>query len=125
LIEFASKKAQTRALGLTEAAKIVMNGMAELCSELGVPFVVTSTVSTKEEDQWLGRVSATHREGRAFDVRTRDWSDDECAKIVKLTEKKFKKYAATNSAGKPALVVDKSKTGAPHLHVQVAREVQG
>ena len=37
-----------------------------------VNLVITQTVSTMEQDKKLGRVSSSHREHRAIDIRTKD-----------------------------------------------------
>ena len=37
-----------------------------------IELTITDTVSTPEKDKKLGRVSSSHQEGRALDVRTRD-----------------------------------------------------
>ncbi len=37
-----------------------------------IDLVITDTVSTPERDKQIGRVSTSHSEGRALDIRTKD-----------------------------------------------------
>lgn len=104
--------------------KIVQQS-AELLDEYihtnhGIHITLTSTVSTKEEDDLLGRKSDTHRTRRAYDIRTRGLDEHIVEDIVKFLQTKYGFCGAITSNG-PTIVVDKSKTSQPHLHVQFNR----
>ena len=67
---YKTKKAELRAKYLNSTVFKVMVEVIDWLEQQGYEGVITDTVSTKEEDNKLGRVSSSHREGRAFDVRT-------------------------------------------------------
>ena len=52
----------------------VADDMAIWCEENKLPFVITATVTTKEEDRKLNRISDSHNEKRAIDVSIRGWN---------------------------------------------------
>lgn len=84
--------------------------------------VITETVTTKEEDTALNRVSVTHREGRAFDVRIRDWSDDMIAKFCAYFRKQHPNLGAVSQqTSQRSLIVYKPHGTAVHFHVQIKR----
>lgn len=87
----------------------------------GIELTLTATVSTKEEDSALGRVSDTHRTGRAFDVRVRDLPESLIAELCAATRKAYGKYGA-QSNGAANLVVYRPHGTASHLHVQLNRK---
>ena len=84
--------------------------------------VVTETVTTLEEDIAVGRVSSTHRTGRAFDLRNRSWSLMEIKKFETHFNKKYWKRAARNKEGIGRLVVSIPHGTGPHFHVQINSE---
>ena len=98
-----------------------MAQMAFYASNQGLPFVITDTVSTPEQDKKLGRQTLTHQEGRAFDLSARGWSQADVKNVTERLTKMFGEYAAISSETlKPELVVyHKTKTGAYHFHVQI------
>jgi hypothetical protein len=123
MIEYASERARARAGDLAPALFELLTKMAQYCHGRGKKLVVTETVSTLDEDILLGRSSPSHREKRAADIRTRDWDQD----FVKEFVGHFTKFcghigAISSSDGQRRLIVDKSTTRSPHLHVQVSRE---
>lgn len=87
----------------------------------GIELTITSTVSTGEEDRTLGRVSDTHRTRRAFDIRTKNLSEEFITELVDYLTKKYGKFGAIASA-LPKLVVNKSHGTGPHLHIQLNRK---
>ena len=113
---------KARILECSPALLQVMCGLIRFCEDEKLPLVITSVVSTEEEDKALGRRSDTHRTGRAFDVRTRDWTDATLIKVINFLNDNFKHLGALGNSGDLTLVVDKSKTSAPHLHVQIHRK---
>ena len=87
----------------------------------GIELTITATVSTIQEDKQLGRVSSTHRDRRAVDVRTRDLPDSLVAELCAYLRKKYAKYGAV-SGNYPQLVVYKPHGTGPHLHIQLNRK---
>lgn len=99
---------------------MVLGYSAYICSEMQVPFEVTSTVSDLKEDQRLGRTSSSHREGRAFDISIRGWTTDDIDNFKLDLEKKFGEYGAVSARdGVKRLVVVHTGT-APHIHIQIS-----
>ena len=87
----------------------------------GIELTITATVSTIQEDKQLGRVSSTHRDRRAVDVRTRDLPDSLVAELCAYLRKKYAKYGAV-SGNAPQLVVYRPHGTGPHLHIQLNRK---
>lgn len=87
----------------------------------GIEITITSTVSTRDEDRLLGRLSDTHRTRRAFDVRTSNFDDTQLAELMEYTNLRYGKYGAIASA-LPILIVNKAHGTGPHLHIQLSRK---
>jgi hypothetical protein len=87
----------------------------------GIELTLTATVSTAAEDKELERVSTTHREGRAFDVRTRDLPESLIAELCAATRKEYGKFGAV-SGHSPQLIVYRPHGSGPHLHIQLNRK---
>lgn len=81
---------------------------------------ITATCSTTKEDKELGRVSNTHRTRRAWDIRTKDLSEDHIAKLCSYFRKKYNKHGAITEGG-AQLIVYKPHGSGPHLHCQLNR----
>lgn len=103
--------------------------MKELCEEMAfycatneMPFVLTETVTTDEEDKALKRVSDSHRSHRAVDIRTREWPSEFREKFIKYFSEKYADIAATNSAGEKRLMVYHDSGFGEHIHCQLNRE---
>lgn len=89
--------------------------------EFKIELTLTQTYTTKEEDKEVGRVSDTHRTGRAFDVRTVDLPEALVANLCAVFRKKYRKLGAMVS-GNPNLIIYKPHGTGPHLHVQLNRK---
>lgn len=85
-----------------------------------IELTLTATLSTAAEDKALGRVSDTHRTGRAFDIRTRDLPESFIAEFCTHFRKKYNKLGASFQQ-RPSLIVYKPHGSGPHLHVQLNR----
>lgn len=118
---FKTDRARDRAQYLHETAAALMYHMAEWCLIRGLPFVVTDTVSTPEEDQALKRTSDTHRTARAFDVSLKGWVDVALGHFCAHFEKEWGAMGAVNSAGQSRLIVRHNEGYGDHLHVQLSR----
>ena len=86
-----------------------------------LPVVITETFTTLDEDLALKRVSSTHREGRAFDMSTKGWSQNSIDQFIELFSKKYQGVAAQTSDGKPLLILHHDSGHGDHFHVQLNR----
>lgn len=87
----------------------------------GWEIVLTTTVSSVEEDTELERVSDTHRTGRAFDIRTEHVDPERVRKLGQVFRLKYPSLGAVDKANRNNLIVDKPHGSGPHLHVQIVR----
>jgi hypothetical protein len=123
MIKFKSIEIQEAANKLNTKLFAILIEMGWFCASRKLDFVLTETVTTKEHDEKLGRISTSHQEGRAVDVRTRDWSEQFIKTFVHDFEKKYNHLGATSKRdGKRRFIVNKSQTNSPHLHIQMGRE---
>src|SRR3982750_3736160 len=61
-----------------------------------LPFVITSTVSTFQEDRALGRQSSTHRTARAFDISIHGWRESDIDEFTKFFEEIHGRFGAVS-----------------------------
>jgi hypothetical protein len=87
----------------------------------GTELTLTATVSSRDEDKELGRISDTHRTRRAFDIRTSNLSETLIEEMCTHFRKKYKNLGATTSTGSQ-LIVNKPHGTGGHLHVQLNRK---
>jgi hypothetical protein len=94
------------------------------CAENEQPFMITETVTTTEIDETLGRVSQSHVEGRAIDLRVSHWTNEFIEKFkAHFTEKYNHLGAVSKSDGVRRLIVDHSvANNSRHLHIQIGRD---
>lgn len=118
---FKSLKAYERSFHLHPKLIEIMQDMQVWCDEHEMPFVVTETVSTQEEDDRLKRVSKTHLEGRAFDISAKGWGDQVVDIFCDFFDEKYKDVAALKQDGLPLLVVFHDAGTGEHFHVQIRR----
>jgi hypothetical protein len=90
----------------------------------GVQLTFTATWSSPEEDKKLGRVSDTHRTGRAFDIRTRDLSPEFIEKFQEHFNSLYKNSMGAVNKDGPCLIVFKPHGTGPHFHVQIRRDYE-
>ena len=121
-VKFKDKEAGDRAFFLSAQCIEIMNDMAAWCEDRQLPFVVTATVSTPDEDHCLNRVSSTHREGRAFDISIHGWLEVAISEFIRTFSDQFLHVAALGGAtNKPELIVRHNNGNGDHMHVQVAK----
>jgi len=88
-----------------------------------LPFVVTDTVSTEQEDKDLGRVLTSHKDGRAWDLSLRGWThDDQTDYFIEFTDK-FGHLGALTTSGERRLIVIHNNGNGYHLHFQIGIDV--
>jgi hypothetical protein len=98
----------------------IMADMYQYAVDNNLPFTVTAAVSTYAEDLALNRVSATHRERRAFDISDHGWSSQNIQDFCEHFNFKYADIAAiSNETGKPLLVYHHDNGHGYHFHVQI------
>ena len=106
-----------------ELTDVVFEISVWLFSNYRKDLMITETFTTLEEDNAVNRESASHREGRAIDIRNNDWTSWMKEKFV--TE--FSKYddrlgAKSLSDGIRRFIVDKPHGTGSHYHLQIGRD---
>lgn len=101
--------------------QLILEDMATWVAGHGHEFIITDLLSEEAEDKALKRVSTSHREGRAADLRVRDWPLEFRNKFEQYFEKKYHKWAAISKAtGKPNLVyIHDNGVGGLHTHISI------
>lgn len=119
---FKSDIVQYRARRMNIKAVELLCEMLRWCQVRGIDPVVTETVTTIGEDNALKRVSSTHREGRAFDIRTRGWLKKDIEDFMAhFNNTHWSLGAISAKTGKPNLIVHHDAGTGPHFHVQLAK----
>lgn len=104
--------------------KFIVMDIASFFNANGHDFVVTDVLSEALEDKRLRRVSRSHQEGRAVDVRTRGIPEEFLKTVEEKFEKIYKNEAAISmKTKKPDLIVRHNSGNGDHFHIQV-REVR-
>jgi len=119
---FKTKLVHKRSLFMHPIVSLILIDMYWFCMSHNMPFIVTDTFSTIEEDKKINRKHDTHRTGRAFDISVKGWGKKFRKEFCKHFNLKYEKEAAISSrTGYPLLCVDHVGTAA-HIHVQVSRK---
>ncbi len=118
---FKNAKIADRASYLHPTAYKILEEMVEWCLKRAISPVVTETVTTLDEDKALCRVSTTHCEGRAFDIRSAGWDSKNIEDFRKYFDGKYGFLGALSSTGKPSLIVHHDAGTGLHFHVQLGR----
>lgn len=102
--------------------QLILEDMAQFVVSRGHKFVITDLLSEELEDKKLKRVSKSHQEGRAADLRVRDWPVDFRKEFEDYFEKKYLKYAATSlKTGQANLIEIHDNGNSIHCHAQIRR----
>ena len=97
--------------------------MAYWVTSKGNKFIITDLLSEKLEDEKLKRVSKSHQEGRAADIRVRDWSKDFRKLFEEYFEKRYSHIAAiSKKSGTPNLIEIHDNGNGIHCHIQVRKQ---
>lgn len=101
----------------------VMRYAIEKAEALGVKNpVITETLTTAEVDKALQRVSASHQQGRAFDMRTWNMDESQLKSLYGLLTSRYGSIGAWTKAGPRQLVVHHDSGHGDHFHVQLDRD---
>lgn len=119
---YKTEKIRVRAAYMNPFVREAMYEMIDWADdELNIHAIITETVSTLEEDKLLKRVSSTHREGRAFDMRTLKWKPEEIEKFTKFFNDKYGHLGAITTSGKPLLILHHDSGHGDHFHIQFSK----
>lgn len=117
---FKHKKDHTRFLYMHPLILSIVFDMAHWCELKNLPFVITSTVSTENEDEKLKRKSKTHVSGRAFDMSLRGWNDKDVNLFRTEYNNRYQHIASISKyTGQPTLIVRHNSGHGDHLHIQI------
>ena len=101
--------------------KIIMWEAIDFFVNRGLKPTITCTATTLEEDEAIGRRSRTHREGRAFDLRTWDLPKDDVQVCMNHLNTLYGHMGAVSFKTKmPRLIVHHNAGTGAHLHVQIS-----
>ena len=102
--------------------QIILEDMAQWVTSHGHKFLITDLLSEESEDKKLKRVSKSHSEGRACDLRVRDWPLDFRKKFEDYFEQKYLKFAAISTkTGQANLIEIHDNDNGIHCHVQLRK----
>lgn len=119
-IEFKEKKDEELFFYLSPIVILIAADMANYCKKNNMPFVITDTISTLQEDLKIERVSSSHRTRRAIDISVRNWSERELFDFMQTFEEKYKDHAAVSAKTlKEQLLVYHDHNSGWHIHLQV------
>lgn len=97
----------------------VMEEMVLWCLGKNLSPVITETVTTLIEDAKLKRFSKSHQQGRAFDLRTRDWPRELLKEFQDYFNSKYGKLGALSGTTlQPNLILWHDSGHGEHFHVQ-------
>jgi hypothetical protein len=120
--EYAEGVVKTRLLYLHPMTMIFLCDVIQWAESKGLPVKITDAVSTRDEDKELDRLSATHREGRAFDISTKDWPRDLIDECRMVFFAKYRLLAAIGEGGEPRPIVYHDSGHGFHIHCQLGRK---
>ena len=102
--------------------KSLLTEMARWVNSKSNSFIITDLMSEKLEDEKLKRVSKSHQEGRAADIRVKDWSNDFKRLFEEYFEKRYSDIAAiSKKTGKPNLIEIHNNGNGIHCHIQIKK----
>jgi len=96
----------------------VIEKLSFWCEARELPFRITCTISTLEEDKALKRVSDSHRTRRAVDLSLHEWPEEKINSFQTIFNAKYKdKASISKSDGIPRLIVVHGVGENRHFHV--------
>jgi len=119
---FKTPEVERRVQFMCIEAKNIMGACINFVIDAGMVPVITETVTTRGEDEKLHRTSATHREGRAFDLRCKDWPTEVKLDFLSFIEDQYGSYGALSADGYPKIVHHHGEGDSEHMHVQVNKK---
>jgi len=121
-IKFKTEKEKAEFDKIVPNLKFILLDMVSYFNSFGYDFVITDLLSEVQEDKKLKRISASHSQGRAADVRVKGLPED----FLKTFEEKFEKIYRNEAAislktGEPNLILRHNIGSGDHLHIQVKK----
>lgn len=102
--------------------QIIAKEMISWVQGKGIEPKITSTISCSRDDSRLGRVSSSHSECRAFDLRSWDWPESLKGEfIVHFNEIYGNLGAISLKTNTPNLIVLHDSGHGEHFHIQLNR----
>lgn len=77
---------------------MVIADMNLYCVNNDMPFVITETITTLEQDAKLKRISSSHRTKRASDISVKGWSKDNIKNFVDHFNNKYEDIASISAS---------------------------
>jgi hypothetical protein len=93
--------------------------MADFCDKRGKDFILTDTMTSEAEDRALNRVSDSHNQGRAVDIRTTVWDKQFIDLFISSMIDKFGNLGAYSGDGARKLLVYHDSGHGKHIHCQL------
>lgn len=121
---FKSQLVEDRAKYLNlQVYEIMWEMIAWIVEELKLTPCVTETVTMPDEDKLLGRKSTSHQEGRAFDLRTKDWNEEQIKRFQDHFNQKYLDLGAVGrESGERKLIKHHNSGHGDHFHIQFNRD---
>jgi hypothetical protein len=121
-IKFKTEKEKLEFPKIKPALTFILLDMASYFNANGHEFLITDVFSEIQEDKKLKRISSSHREGRAVDVRVHGIPEE----FLKTFEEKFERIyrneaAISKKTGEPNLIVRHDIGAGDHLHIQIKK----
>lgn len=98
---------------LDPAAWILLTAVVLYCHSNNLKLTLTSIISDRNG---VKSVSHTHSEGRAFDIRRRDWSDEDVSRFVAYFNTHYYDIGALSYSDRKVRVAIAKPD---HIHLQV------
>lgn len=118
-MNFKTETVEERFKEVSPALKAICHAMDAFCARHEREFTITESMTTAEEDKALNRVSTSHQEGRAVDIRTLNWSDSFIDFFIKHFAEGFGTFGALTPKGERKLLVYHDSGHGAHIHVQL------
>jgi hypothetical protein len=120
MVSFKHEADKLKYWDLAPVLLVIAHTMSVWAVEKGLDFKVTETMTTAAVDKAIGRVSSSHRQGRAIDVSVIGWNSNEIVEFVDEFSTLYKDFAAiSGSTLKPTLVVFHDIGLGAHFHIQI------
>lgn len=98
----------------------IFSYFVQCCDEQKLPILITSI-----RGEAIGRNSRTHREGRAIDIATREFSSLQCNRIAFELNSKFAQDFGTSPVhGTKRVCVYGDPKHLDHFHIQIRRNIR-
>ena len=120
IIKFKTNKEKSEFPLIKKRLKIVLEDMAQYFFKKGYDFIITDLLEEEGESEKLKRVSVSHKDGRAADLRVRHLPKEFIQEIMAHFSKKYEGWSAISAvSGKPNLIIYHNNGNGIHFHIQI------